>query len=202
MPNRNYLQHGSRHLPTGSDPIPTLDVTVPTAIYVGDVSGGSPISISTGVNALFVKFAGCTTTNPDIFELKGGGSPYFAKIPEGAYCWLLELDFGNAPPLQMEPLGVSPSGIANYGQFFGCPIWNSDSTFGHTDIRLVTPGTDDILSAVQSVFDGVIDLTAGVDDLNVTVVMESVVSATELQGVILTIFKMNEHPASSAIIVP
>ena len=202
MPNRNYLQHGSRHLPTGSDPIPTLDVTVPTAIYVGDVSGGSPISIGTGVNALFVKFAGCTTTNTDIFELKGGGSPYFAKIPAGAYYWLLELDFGDAPPLQIEPIGSNPSSIGSYGQFFGCPIWNSDTTYGPTEHRLITPATDDILSAVQSVFDGVIDTDVGIADLNVTVLMESVVAAAELQGVILSIFKMNEHPASSAIIVP
>ncbi len=202
MPNRQYLQHGSRHLPTGSDPIPTLDVTVPTAIYVGDVSGGSPISIGTGVNALFVKFAGCTTTNTDIFELKGGGSPYFAKIPAGAYYWLLELDFGDAPPLQMEPIGGNASLLSNYGQFFGCPIWNSNTTYGHTDQRFITPGTDDILSTIQSVFDGVIDTDVGIADLNVTVLMESVVAAAELQGVILSIFKMNEHPVSSAIIVP
>ncbi len=199
---RSYLQHGSRHLPTGTDPIPALAATVPAAIYVGDVSGGSPITINTGANEFFVKFAGCTTTNTDIFMLKGGSSPYFAQIPAGLYYWQLELDFGDAPPPQMEAIGTNPANLTDYGQFWGAPVWSSNTVFGHTDQHLVTPGTDDVIGVVQSGFDGLIAASGAIDDLNVAVLMENVVSASVVTGVILNLLKVNEYPANSAVVIP
>ncbi len=67
---RSYLQHGSRHLPTGSDPIPVAAlqaIGLPSAVFTKTIS--SPITAY--LSAQNLAFDTVQTPNPEYFSVTG-----------------------------------------------------------------------------------------------------------------------------------
>ncbi len=88
MTQRNYLQHGDRHRPLGTDPIPGLNPRIGCRL-----EGGHAAAMTSGVTAFITHTATIYSSNITIHTGSGGADDYVEIVVPGIYLLNAQLNF-------------------------------------------------------------------------------------------------------------
>jgi hypothetical protein len=162
MPTRDYLQHGWRHRPLGTDPIPASQAVLPVAEYVA--SADLPLSsFATSAEAVALDTF-TASVNPDggsYFDVSGGT----AQLSAGFYLAVGYVEFASLQDWHLDTdylalgFGTSGGGTAMGATFFQAAT-DKILILSVTDILNFSVGTQTVWLSVGTSSSGISPLPA------------------------------------------